>query len=786
MKRKHVVAAAIAALAISSGSVYASVTNRTAGPQGDQIGVTSSNRMLTPAGKQIKLGNFPMGGALSPDGRYLVVSNDGQGTQSLQVVDTKTNKVVQSIPYISPEALYLGVVFSPDGKQLYASAGGNNKIRTYDFADGKLTEKTALLLKDTKNTNYYPAGLSISQDGKYLYATNNLDHSVSKIDIENQKIIKTTSVGKNPYAAHLSKDGQTLYVSNWGESSISIIDPATLDVKQTVPVDLHPNAIAENPVTGDIYVANSDSDTVSIIEPKQHMVAQTLSLKPKHSPAGSQPNALSVSKDGSTLYVANAGNNDIAVVDVSKRIAKVNGLLPTAWYPTGIYLNEQTDKIMVTNAKGLGAGSNKAGQYIGNMIEGTLSVIDKPTQSELRKYTKQVNSNNTIKENGDVHAKNPVPMDVDGKSPIKHVIYIIKENRTYDQVFGDLEKGNGDPTLAAFGEQITPNLHKLAKKYVTLDNFYASAEISAQGHNWATAAKANDYTEKNWLANYSGRNRSYDFEGDNEATFPKAGFLWNNAQRSGVSFRNYGEFTNFDKAKNQWVATDPSIGNNFDPNFAGWDMSISDLSRQDEWEKEFNNFVENGNLPQLQIVRFGNDHTEGTKPGKLTPQAMVAQNDYAVGKLVEAVSHSKYWKDTAIFITEDDAQNGWDHVDAHRTEALVVSPYTQTVKVDSTFYDTTSMIRTMELILGMEPMTQFDASSIPMHNSFTHKPNFTKFEKEEPRLPLDQKNGQNAPGAKVSKTLDFSVEDHADTEKLNKVLWEATMKNKKQQLNDKK
>ncbi|MBE3569402.1 MAG: glutaminyl-peptide cyclotransferase [Bacillales bacterium] len=782
MKRKHVIAATVAALTITTSSVYAAnVYQRVAGPQGDNKGVTTQNWTLTPAGKQVTLGDFPMGGALSPDGRYFIVSNDGQGTQSLQVVDTKTNQVVQTIPYQKPEALYLGVAFSPDGKRVYASAGGNNKIRVYDFANGKLSEQESIPLKDNQNTNFYPAGFSVSSNGEYLYVANNLDHSVSKISLKERKLIKTVPVGQNPYTAYLTKDGRSLYVSNWGESSVSVLDPETMTVKKTIQTDLHPNAIAENPKSGEIYIANSDSDTISMIDPKRNRVIQTISLKPfKDAPTGSQPDALTVSKDGKTLYVANAGNNDIAVVDVTKKKAAVKGLIPTAWYPTGVYVNDRTNELMITNAKGLGAGPNTEGQYIGNMMEGTLSILPVPTQGELKRYTHQVKENNTVE--NEHHEKDPsfpIPKNEKGHSPIKHVIYIIKENRTYDQVFGDLGKGNGDPELTAFGEEITPNLHKLAKQFVTFDNFYAAAEISAQGHNWSTAAKANDYTEKNWMANYSSRNRAYDFEGDNPASYPKAGFLWNNAQRSGVSFRDYGEFVNFDPVKKQWVATDPSIGNRFDPEFPGWNLDISDLTREAEWEKEFQEFVKNGNLPQLEIVRFGNDHTAGTKPGKLTPQAMVAQNDYAVGKLVDAITHSKYWKDTAIFITEDDAQNGWDHVDAHRTESLVISPYTQTGKVDSTFYDTTSMIRTMELILGMKPMSQFDAASIPMFRAFTSKPNFQPYEAEEPRYPLDKRNGASSPGAAISSKMDFSMADHIDEEELNRVLWEATMKGKK-------
>ncbi len=784
MKKGKVFLAAMAAIMATSTTGYAAYHD-TAGPKSSDKGITSQNWTLTPAGKQVKLGDFPMGGALSPDGKYLVVSNDGQGKQSLQVIKTATNKVVQTIPYSSPEALYLGVAFSPDGKKMYASAGGNNKIRVFSFKNGRLNEKSAISLKDDKNTDYYPAGLSVSSDGSYLYAANNLNHSVSKIDIHQRKIVKTTSVGKNPYASYLSHDGRSLYISNWGESSVTVLNPETMEVKRTIQTGLHPNAITENPKSGMIYIANSDEDTVSVISPRSQQVIQTLSVKPdRKAPTGSQPDGLTVSNDGKTLYVANAGNNDVVQVDVSGQSAKVKGLIPTAWYPTGVYLNEQHQQLMVTNAKGLGAGPNTDGQYIGNMMEGTLSVLDIPNRHDLKKYTHQVEKNNPIDSHGEENEKgnghSPVPRNTAQKSPIKHVIYVIKENRTYDQVFGDLSKGNGDPGLASFGKKITPNIHKLAKQFVTFDNFYADAEISAQGHNWATAAKSNDYVEKNWMANYSGRNRGYDFEGGNDAAYPNAGFLWDNAKRSDVSFRDYGEFVNYDSSKGQWVATDPSIGSRMDPEYAGWNLNISDLTREQEWEKEYKQFEQNGNLPQMEIVRLPNDHTKGTTPGALTPEAMVAQNDQALGKLVDTVSHSKDWKNTAIFVTEDDAQNGWDHVDAHRTESLVISPYTQTGKVDSTFYDTSSMIHTMENILGMKPMTQFDASSIPMVRAFTNRPDYTTFQAEGPEYPLDKKNGEDSPGAQESKAINFSKADHANNEKLNHILWKATMKGKKQ------
>jgi YVTN family beta-propeller protein len=786
----------LAASVVGSGSAMAAY-NTVVGPQANGTGVTPNGWFLSPAGKQLTLGDFPLGGAVSPDQKYLVVSNDGQGTQSLQVVDIALQKVVQTIPYKSPETLFLGVVFSPDGKKLYASASGNDKIRVFNFDNGTLTEQAPINMKAQNNTMFYPQGISISSDGKYLYTANNLNNSVSCIDLATGQIQKTTTVGKDPYTALLSHDGNKVYVSNWGESSITVLNAKDLTVEKTITVGLHPNALAENPVNGMIYAANADSDEISVIDPQRQEAVQTISLAPfRNAPSGSTPNALTVSPDGKTLYVANAGNNDIAVVDLENKgkdpEANVKGLIPTAWYPTGVYLTNGGKQLMVLNAKGLGAGPNAQHQYVGNMMQGTMSFIDVPEQ-QLKKYTKQVeennkvyatksnnwlgmltgteNNNNNSSSDSNESSGSPIPRFAGQESPIKHIIYVIKENRTYDQVFGDLGKGNGDPSLTQFGQKITPNLHKLANQFVTLDNFYADGEVSEQGHPWVTQAISNDYSEKNWLQHYSGRKNG----GDGDATKTSKGYLWNNALKSGVSFRDYGEAVNYDNKTHISSPSDPGMGNNIDAQFPGWDFNVSDVQRVDEWAKEFKQFEQNNNLPQLEMVYLPNDHTEGTRTGHPTPQAYVAQNDYAVGKLVETLSHSMYWKDTAIFITEDDAQDGADHVDGHRMEGLVISAYTQKGGVvDSTLYDQMSMYRTMEMILGLKPMTQFDASAVPMLNTFTNHPNFAPFSAEQPTYPLDTKNGQNAPMAAESKQLDFSQPDSADHDKLNRAVWQAT------------
>ncbi|MCZ8517828.1 bifunctional YncE family protein/alkaline phosphatase family protein [Paenibacillus filicis] len=782
---KKISAIALAATVVGSGTAMASY-NIVAGPQSDNTGVNPHGWTLTPAGKQINLGDFPMGGSLSPDHHYLVVSNDGQGTQSLQVVDIQKQQVVQTIPYTNSEGLYLGTAFSPDGKTFYASAGGNNKIRVFQFANGTLTEQSPILLKEKTQM-----GISISPDGKFLFVANNESNSVSKIDLASKQVVATAAVGKDPYTAQISQDGKALYVSNWGESSVTVLNPQDLSVEKTISVGLHPNAIAVNPMSGYMYVSDSDSDQISVIDPKQEQVIQTISLAPyKDAVTGSQPDALTVSPDGKTLYVANAGNNDVAVVDLAKNT--VQGLIPTAWYPTGVYVNG--GQLMVLNAKGLGAGPNTQNQYIGNMMQGTMSFINLPDSKQLKQYTDQVNDNNQVaKVHGDGwfssltgNKNDPIPRSDGEKSPIKHVIYVIRENKTYDQVFGDMPKGNGDPSLVQYGKNITPNAHKLANQFVLLDNLYTDGEVSDSGHIWAIGADSNDYSEKTWLPDYSDGRKTYGV--DVPALKPKNGYLWDSANRAGVSFRDYGEYINYwtspgydrhgsTRTDGDWKPDDPAIGSHYDPNFPGWNYNISDMDRYHEWEKEFKQFEQNDSLPQFEMVYLPNDHTVGTKPGKLTPQAMVAQNDLALGSLVDTVSHSKDWKDTAIFVVEDDPQGGSDHVDAHRTAALVISPYTQKGSVDSTLYDQDSMIRTMEMILGMKPLNQYDASAIPMLNSFTNHPNFTQYNVEQETYPITAINGQNAPMAAIMQQQDFSQPDKADRDKLYRANWLATKGN---------
>ena len=426
--------------------------------------------------------------------------------------------------------------------------------------------------------------------------------------------------------------------------------------------------------------------------------------------------------------------------------------------------------------------------------KGTVSIIDVPASARLKSLTKRVYANSPytdelLKAARAPRGPNAIPVRLGDASPIKHVIYVVKENRTYDQVFGDMPEGNGDPSLCLFGEDVTPNQHALAREFVLLDNFYVDAEVSADGHNWSMAAYATDYTEKTWPTNYSNRGRTYDYEGSKKVARPTKGYIWDYCKRAGISFRSYGEFVgvkdvkaggggvaseNLDrKPGDEYYTMEEALIGNFSPIFPPYNLAITDGARVDAWLKEFREYEANGNLPRFQIVRLGNDHTQGTRPGVPTPRAYVAENDLAVGRLIDAISASKYWATTAVFVLEDDAQNGPDHVDAHRSNALVVSPYTKRKFVDSTMYTTSGMLRTMELILGLPPMSQYDAAATPMYNSFTDKPDLTPFKVRPARVPLDELNAPNAPGAQQSASWDFSKEDTLPDIEFNEVIWKS-------------
>ena len=497
---------------------------------------------------------------------------------------------------------------------------------------------------------------------------------------------------------------------------------------------------------------------------------------------------MALSEDEKTLYIANADNNCLAVFDVSKPgYSKSKGFIPTGWYPTNVKVIGQ--KIFVCNGKGFSSMANPFGpnpirksgeviwhgadtstkeQYIGGLFRGALSIINVPSEKQLSVYSQMVYRNTPYTKDKESKSEgeegNPIPMRVGERSPIKYVFYVIKENRTYDQVLGDIKQGNGDPALVLFGEKITPNQHKLAKEFVLLDNFYCDGEVSADGHSWSTGAYATDYIEKHWPTSYSGRGGDYDGEGTRGIANNKI-YIWDDCKRSGISYRTYGEFAD------NYKANIPVLEYHFCPYFTGWDMETRDTTRFFQWKSEFDSLVRANALPQFNSLRFPNDHTEGLKKGSLTPFAHVADNDRAVGLFIEYLSKSSVWKESAVFIIEDDAQDGPDHVDAHRTTAYVAGGLVKRGFVDHTMYSTSSMLRTMELILGMPPMTQYDAAAPSMWKCFTSTPNLEPFVSVAAQIDITQKNTAMNEWQRRSEKFDFSKEDAVPDMDFNLVLW---------------
>lgn len=801
--RKHRFAARAAligtAMALTAG-VAATAALVQAGPQADGSGVTPVGYRVTPAGHQTNLGDLPIGLALSPDGNTLLASNDGQGTQSLQVINPQTSAVAQTISYAAPESLFVGLAFNPTGTAAYASGGGDEHIHVYSVASSHLTEQAPIQLPTStatgKKVNLFPAGLAATADGSRLVVADHLADAASVVNLATNAV-STVAVGHTPFGVAVTPDNTTAYVSNQGANTVSVLDISgvTPTVSTTITVGTHPNAEVLDATAHRLYVANGDSDQISVIDTSTNQVTATLDLAPyQGADVGTNPLGLSLSPDRQTLYVANAGNNDVDVVNVSGQLnaSAVKGSIPTAWYPSAVVATGSN--LYVANGKGLGAGPNDGpgypdptshtptspSEYDGSMMVGTLSTVPLPVaQGDLAKDSQQVASNDGFR-NGANGAFN---------QPIKHVIYIVKENRTYDQEFGSLGKGNGDPQLNLFGDESATNSRALERNFVTLDNFYADAEISAQGWNWSTASNSNPFSEELWPANYSPRNAPYPSESNDPAIAPNVtatdSYIWDRLADTNVSFRNYGFYVN-ETPTHTFTAGDPVLNANTDHNFRGFDLACPEnpdtftplkatcgTPRITEWQNEFKSYVANNNLPTVEFVRMPNDHNAGTSPGSPTPAAYTADNDLALGRLVDAVSQSKYWASTAIFVTEDDAQNGPDHVDAHRTLAQVISPYTQTGKVDSTFYSTVSMLRTIEDIVGVRPMTQFDTFAAPMTNSFTDKPNLTAYTAQRPADAGNILNTAAAPLAAQSAAQNFTKEDQINMQVMNEATWES-------------
>ena len=828
--------------------------------------VTPVHQVLTPIGIQVELpGLRPQGLALSPDGRLLATSGK---TQELVLIDPQSGSIRQRValpsskaqdpnavsshilePDKSGQLSYTGLLFSPDGSRLYLSnVDGDVKVFQVT-SDGQVKGLFSIALPAAdapRRKQEIPTGLAFSRDGRRLYVVLNLSNRLAEIDTTTGQMLRSWPVGVAPYGVVLA--GDKAYVSNWGgrlpdegsltgpagqgtrvrvdpvrhianEGSVSVIRLTEKTPVSQIMVGLHSAALATSPEGHHVVVANAGSDTLSVIDTRADKVVETIWAKP--SPAdlfGASPNALAFHPSGDILYVANGTQNAIAVIRFHPGKSKLLGLIPVGWFPGEVIYDATRQRLIVANIKGVGSTrglkKDRAQEYNTHQYHGSLSLVPVPRAKELPTLTRQVLDNYRyplLKEARQPARPNqpprPIPERAGEPSVFEHVVYIIKENRTYDQVFGDIPEGNGAPSLCIFGAQITPNQHKIVRQYVLLDNIYCSGVLSADGHQWTDTAFATDYMEKS----FAGFPRSYpDGMEDNNVdalAYAPSGFIWDNALARGKSLRVYGEFAITETA---WatpgkegtpkfldyyrdfidqthlinISSRPGIESlrpYLNTQTVGWDMDIPDAFRAAQFIKELHEYERSGKLPNLIIICLPDDHTSGTKAGSPTPAAQVADNDLAFGQIVEAISRSPFWAKTCIFAIEDDPQNGWDHVSGFRTTAYVISPYTKHNTVIRTQYNQTSILRSMELILGLPPMNQIDATATSMSDCFTDVADLTPYVALPTNVPLDQMNPEPKKisdatlrqDAIASARLPLEKVDRCPEDVLNRILWHA-------------
>jgi len=812
-RRFHLVCTIVALTLIAFGFVAGTIAR--VGRQADGSIIVPTGQRLTPAGTQIEVADRPLGMALSPDGALMVVvTGSNFASRRLHVIDVASASVVQTINIGDS---FVGVAFSSDGQRLYVGGGRDNDVKFF-----RRNSATTFIADGTVSiAASEPSGLSLSPDDSTLYVALNRRHSVAIIDTASHAV-QEVPVGSYPYTT--ASTGSKIYVSNWGgrqplpgdqtdgvipvvvdpetgianNGTISVLDAASRKVVASIEVGLHPSALLLSSNGSRLYVTNANSDSVSVISTSTDQVEQTIDVRLfVGAPLGSAPNALAISPDGQTLYVANGANNAVAVATLADGKTSVTGFIPTGWFPAALGLSADGQRLFVGNSYGFGSIApvpKGQGRSYADRV-GIVSVIDLPDSNQLASYTDEVFRNNrapgTEAVAGSERGRRAIPINRADGSPIRHVFYIIKENRTYDQVFGDLPQGEGDSRLVQFGRESTPNHHALAERYVLLDNFYSAGDQSALGHQWCDEAYANDYVHK-----YG--NARNDFAGTNPMAFAPSGFLWDHARRFGKTVRDYGEFglvtitpstATWTDIYNDWrngtgriqiSARSRVVGlrDILPTTYPGYELRITDQLRADVFLRELAQFEQNRDLPNLIFIGLPVNHTQGTSPGFPTPRAMVADNDLALGRIVDAISHSRFWPETAIFVTEDDAQNGLDHIDGHRTVGLLISPYSVRGEVDHALYNQINMVRTMEQILGLPPMNQFDLAADPMFSAFTDEPDFAPYDALPNQIPLDEMNpglagltGLQRELARASMEMDFSEPDAAPEELLNRVIW---------------
>jgi len=805
-------------------------------PEVDSVGPLSAGRhlmathqLIRPAGQSLEFGGRPVDLVLSPDGKTLYVKDN----RGLVVIDAATWQIEQELRFISGGSSVHGIVMTRDGSRIYATAAQDAIWEARVTSGGKLELGQKLSLPGPGGEGSpAPAGLTLSPDEETAYVCLSRNNSLGVVSIDSAKLVQEIPVGVAPYDVVLTGNGKKAFVSNWGgrrprqgektamsSGTDTLVDEHGVAASGTVSfVDLdqgvecfqivtglHPSDLELSADQRTLYVANANSDTVSVIDVVSRTVVETIAVRPDPSLLfGSAPNALSLSQDARRLFVANGGNNAVAVIALATSSggrSQLEGFIPAAWYPGGL-INDGRH-LYIANVKGVGSRNrqeDKKGWNSHNHL-GTVGKVEIPGSSALEAQTRQVRQDSRVPQMlrawdmSRSHRKPvPVPARLGEPSVFDHVVYIIKENRTYDQLFGDLPQGNGDPDLCMFGREVTPNHHALAEQFVLLDNYYCNGVLSADGHAWAMEGYATDYLEKS----FGGWARSYPFAGDDPVSFAPTGFIWDHALLAGLSFRNYGEMSKstpqpgsatFLDIFNDYESKTRNISFEHDirietlrryscPDSPGWNMRIPDAIRADVFLKEFAEYEQRGEWPHLVILYLPSDHTSGTRPGNPTPRAQVADNDLAMGRVIERISQSRFWPKTCIFVNEDDPQAGFDHVDGHRSVCLVVSPYTKRGAVVSQFYNQTSVLHTMSRMFGISPMNQMVALAPLMTDCFTPKPDFRPYACLPNQVPLDEMNkstaqlqGDELKWALKSLELPLDEVDQADEDVFNRILW---------------
>ena len=783
-----------------SATLVASCTRH--GPEslraGDSLFTKLGSRLptgvrLDPAAPLSPIGAMALTMRLTPDGKHVAVSLGGYGEQGVQVVDVATGRITQDLPQASA---FVGLAFSPDGRTLYSSAGNSDAIYRYDWRDGRATlrDSISLGIRAPRSLGRYPAGIAVSGDGRRLYVAENLADSLAVVDVDAGTVVQRLATERYPYDVVVDPRG-TVYVSAWGGSTVSTFPRApggVLTEGDRIRVARHPSALLLNADGSRLFVASGSTDHVAVVDTKAHTVVARLSDPPPAGPGeGSTPNALTLSKDGTRLFVAEADANAVAVFDLSAATSGVGtaagndtltGRIPAGWYPSSLLV--VGDQLVVACGKGKGSTANPHGpnpaigrtsEYSLNLVAGGLMRVpmSETGNEALARYTSRVTAANAWTA-GAARTRYP---------PFEHVIYIVKENRTYDQVLGDDPHGDGDSSLVFFPRAISVNHHALADRFGLFDRFFVNAEVSPDGHNWSMAAYATDYLEKTVPSHYSERGRTYDYEGlnrgripDDDVAEPASGYLWNLAEKKGITYRNYGEFVVMSNQQTRdelppgYRGNKPFLRSHTNPDYPGFDLTIRDQHRADIWIAELQKFSAAGSMPTLETVRLPNDHTSGAMAGRHSPRAAYADNDLALGRMIEALSKSPFWKNTVVFVLEDDAQNGPDHVDLHRSPMFVISAYNRPGVIHR-FANTTDVLRTIEEILGLQAMSQFDYFGRPLRDIWADSPDLRPYTALTPAWSLDEMNPRDTREARESSKLDLDIEDAADEGLFNQILW---------------